>query len=216
MRNKKAKFLCVFVLTLVFSSQLFIGQAYASWGADRLAEILAQRNNTAPAPTPTPTPTPEPNPTPVPNPTPAPEPIPTPTPEPAPQPLPQDMSSQESQMLQLLNNERIKNGLKPLTPMPELTRLARLKSQDIIDNNYFSHISPTYGSFANMVYNAGISFRSVGENLAMSRSVTHAFYQFMGSSGHKANMLNRNFTHVGIGVVSYQYGVVVTQLFIMK
>lgn len=212
MRNKKAKFLCVFVLTLVFSSQILIGQAHASWGADRLAEILAQRNNTVP--TPTPAPTPEPTPTPVPTPTPTPEPTPTPAPEP--QPLPQDMSSQESQMYQLLNNERIKNGLKPLTYMPELTRLARLKSQDIIDNNYFSHISPTYGSFANMVYNAGISFHSVGENLAMSRSVTHAFYQFMGSSGHKANMLNRNFTHVGIGVVSYQYGVVVTQLFIMQ
>jgi uncharacterized protein YkwD len=116
----------------------------------------------------------------------------------------------------MLNDERMKKGLKPLTPMKELTSLARLKSQDIIDNNYFSHFSPTYGSFANMVYDAGISFRSVGENLAMSRSVKHAFYQFMGSSGHKANMLNRNFTHVGIGVVQYNYGVVVTQLFIME
>ena len=119
-------------------------------------------------------------------------------------------------MLAQLNSERAKNGLKPLQFTPELTNLARLKSQDIIKNNYFSHVSPVYGSFANMVYDAGIRFYSVGENLAKARDGRHAFALLMASSAHKANMLNRNFTHVGIGIIQDTYGVVVTQLFIMK
>lgn len=126
------------------------------------------------------------------------------------------MTAAEKQMLQLVNNERVKNGLKPLAPMAKLTQLAQLKAKDLIVNNYFSHTSPTYGSFYTMVYNAGIRFRSVGENLAEARDVNTAFTLLMASSAHRANMLNANFTHIGIGVYQYQYGVAVSQLFIMQ
>lgn len=126
------------------------------------------------------------------------------------------MNSEEVLMLDLINQERIKNGLKPLQPMEELNKLARLKSQDIIENNYFSHTSPTYGSFSKMIYDAGIRYYSAGENLAKARNAKHAHVLLMASSGHKKNILSSNFTHVGIGVVKYKYGVVVTQMFIMK
>lgn len=126
------------------------------------------------------------------------------------------LSAQESQMLQMLNAERQNNGLKPLQSHSQLISLARTKSQDMVNNNYFSHTSPTYGSFYHMVYNAGIPFRQVGENIALSSTAQKAFYQFMGSSGHKQNILSPHFTHVGIGIVPNQQGVAVTQLFIAQ
>lgn len=203
------------------SQFFFVGEAQASWGAAKILELRSQQGNiTQPAPTtpqPTTPTTPTPTPQPKPNPTPEPAPVPTPEPQPAPgQNINGVLAVQEQQMLSLLNTERAKNGLKPLSLLPELTNLARLKSKDIIQNNYFSHTSPVYGSFANMVYNAGIRFYSVGENLAKARNGQHAFILLMASSGHKANMLNRNFTHVGIGILQDTYGVVVTQLFIMQ
>lgn len=207
MNRKLMKKLIVLGISFLLASQLFVGQAQASWGAAKILQLRQQQNNSTTIPQPAPTPRP------------APAPVPQPAPTPAPTPG-QDqngvLANQEGQMLQLVNEERIKNGLKPLTLMPELTNLARLKSQDIIKNNYFSHTSPTYGSFAKMVYDAGIRFYSVGENLAKARDAKHAFTLFMASSGHKANILNPNFTHIGLGVVQDKYGVVVTQLFIMK
>lgn len=126
------------------------------------------------------------------------------------------LSSEAAKMVSLVNQERAKQGLKPLTVHAGLTELAQLKSLDMLNNNYFSHTSPTYGSFATMVYNHGISFRSVGENLAQARSATHAHGLLMASEGHRNNILNPNFTHIGIGVVQGPYGVYVTQLFIMQ
>ena len=193
--------LWMFTMTIVFPVQV-----QASWGAAKLAEILQQKQ---PAPTvPTQPPTP-------PAPQPQPNPEPEPSPEPAPVPQPTGLTQQEAILFNMVNEERAKQGLKPLILMDGLTELARLKSQDIIKYNYFAHTSPTYGSFGKMIYDAGIRFYSAGENLAKCRDARHAFYLFMGSSGHKANMLSKNFTHIGIGIVPDKYGVVVTQLFIM-
>lgn len=146
------------------------------------------------------------------------------TPAPAPEPKPDNPDSGnvpsnnnlETQLLDLVNNERSKNGLKPLQWHSGLASLARAKSDDMVKNNYFSHNSPTFGSFFQMVHNAGIPFRQVGENLAMSKNVQTAFYQFMGSKGHRDNILSPHFTHIGIGIVPNQYGITVTQLFIAQ
>lgn len=126
------------------------------------------------------------------------------------------LTSQENLMLGLINNERKELGLKPLILHLELVRLARLKSQDIVNKNYFAHTSPTYGSFYQMVYNAGIPFRQVGENLAKARDVTKAHILLMASEGHKKNILSPTFTHLGIGISNDRYGIVVTQLFIAQ
>jgi uncharacterized protein YkwD len=219
MNKKLVKTLAVLGISALLTSQLFVQEAYASWGAARLRDL--QGTTTAqPAPsTPTSPTTPSTGST-----TSATQgtptvttPATTPSSPAAPSPVEQgSMNAEEQLMLKLINEERSKNGLRPLAPMAKLNELARLKSIDIIKKNYFSHTSPTYGSFAKMVYDAGIRFRSVGENLAKARNAQHAFTLLMASSGHRANILNPNFTHVGLGVVPDRYGVVVTQLFIMQ
>jgi len=208
MRKKLKKNLVIAILSILLVSFVFTGQAYASWGAAKLAELTGRPV--------TPTPVNPYQPPSQPQPQPSPEPVPQPEQPQQPVPGTSAMSQQEAVLLQMVNDERVKNGLKPLLPMPDLNRLARMKSQDIIDKNYFSHVSPTYGSFSKMVYDAGIRFYSCGENIAKSRDGRHAFYLFLGSAGHRSNMLNRNFTHIGIGIVPDKYGVVVTQLFIMQ
>ncbi len=165
----------------------------------RTLNLLKSAGSTVEQPT-TPTPTPTPT-------------DPTPTP-PSPGQV-QGLTVEEQQMLNLVNSERVKNGLAPLQVDMEMTRLARMKSQDMIDKNYFSHTSPTYGSPFTMLRNAGITYRSAGENLAGAGSVSRAHTNLMNSSGHRANILNSSFTHVGIGIVKGgPYGMMFTQLFV--
>jgi len=196
-------------LMLTVTSQFLAPPAEASWYAQRILQIIQQNNQPEPPSQPNP-PAPQP---PVTPPAPAPAPETLPDSEPS---TPVQLSSQEKLMIELVNEERKKQGLKPLAVHPELVKLARRKCLDMVQNNYFSHTSPTLGSFARMVYDAGISFRSVGENLAMARNARHAFYLLLASPPHKSNMLNPNFTHLGVGIVPNNYGIVVTQLFIMQ
>ena len=87
----------------------------------------------------------------------------------------------------------------------------------MVNNNYFSHESPTYGTPFNMLSNFKISYKTAGENIAANSSNSGAVTAWMNSSGHKANILNSNFTHTGIGVVSSQkYGKIFVQMFIGK
>ena len=83
------------------------------------------------------------------------------------------------------------------------------------ENNYFSHTSPTYGQFYQLVCSRNI-LSICGENLAMAANTTKAFYLLMASELHKKNILNPGFTHIGVGIVRNQYGVIVTQLFITQ
>lgn len=118
-------------------------------------------------------------------------------------------------MLDLVNQERQKAGLKPLVADSRLVHLARLKSRDMVDKGYFSHNSPTYGSPFDMMKNAGVQYRYAGENIAGANTVARAHAALMNSSGHRANILNPNFTRIGIGVVSGgPYGKMFTQMFI--
>ncbi len=179
----------------------------------------------APAPKPTPTPAPAPKPVPVPapkpTPTPAPKPTPTstptPTPTPAPTLAPTGVAEMEAQMVALVNAERAKVGLPALKVDPELTRLARLKSADMIANNYFSHTSPTYGSPFDMMKKAGVTYTYAGENLAGAPTLAIAHESLMQSPGHRANILRKEFTAIGIGIVKGgPYGYMFTQMFIGK
>jgi uncharacterized YkwD family protein len=124
------------------------------------------------------------------------------------------LSAQEQQMVNLVNEERQRQGLAPLEVDMELTEVARVKAKDMIDNNYFSHQSPTYGSPFDMMKQFGISYRTAGENLAGNSSVEGAHTGLMNSDGHRANILNENFTNVGIGIVDGgPYGKMYVQLF---
>ena len=87
----------------------------------------------------------------------------------------------------------------------------------MVDNNYFSHTSPTYGSPFNMLNNFKISYKTAGENIAGNSSNSGAVNAWMNSSGHKANILNGNFNYTGIGVVNgSKYGKIYVQMFIGK
>lgn len=158
-------------------------------------------------------------PTPPKPPAPPPKP-PTPTPPakpPTPTPSIPKLSADEQQMLNLVNQERAKNGLKPLQANLELARVARIKSQEMITKNYFSHQSPTYGSPFEMMKKFGISFRAAGENIACNQSVAGAHSTLMNSAGHRANILSSNYTEIGIGIVNGgMCGKMFTQMFISR
>lgn len=125
------------------------------------------------------------------------------------------VTNYEQEVIRLVNEIRVENGLKALTHDWELSRVARYKSQDMKDNKYFSHTSPVYGSPFQMIRNFGISFRSAGENIAKGYASPQAVVNgWMNSSGHRANILNANFTHIGVGYVSG--GNYWTQMFISK
>ncbi len=109
----------------------------------------------------------------------------------------------ENEVIRLVNEQRVKNGLKELRPDWELSRVARFKSQDMKDNNYFSHTSPVYGSPFEMIKNFGISYRSAGENIARGQRTPQAVVNgWMNSSGHRANILNSTYTKIGVGYVA--------------
>ncbi|MDP2856425.1 MAG: CAP domain-containing protein [Bacillota bacterium] len=152
-------------------------------------------------------------------PTPAPvraaAPSPAAVPAPSPSPAATAMTAEEQLMLALVNQERTKLGLSVLKPDMRLVLLARQKSQDMINKNYFSHTSSTYGSPFDMMRKAEITYRTAGENLAGSYSVESAHTALMRSDGHRRNILNPAFTHIGIGIVrGGTYGLMFTQMFI--
>ncbi len=124
-------------------------------------------------------------------------------------------AKQEEIVLQLLNQDRLRNGLAPLPVDPALSRIARIKSQDMKDNRYFAHESPTYGRAAQMLTHFGYAYQGVGENIAHHATVEKAEAAFMSSWGHRINILGKQWTKVGIGVVYDDQGFVyVTQLFV--
>ena len=127
------------------------------------------------------------------------------------------MNSDEKEVFDLINKQRTNNGLPALKNDSEVQRIARIKAQDMVDNNYFSHNSPTYGSPFDMMKNFKVSYKTAGENIAANSSNSSAVTAWMNSSGHKANILNSSFNYTGIGVVSSpRYGKMYVQMFIGK
>lgn len=128
-----------------------------------------------------------------------------------------NMNSDEKEVFDLINKHRTNNGLTALKNDSEVQRVARIKAQDMVDNNYFSHTSPTYGSPFDMLKSFKISYKTAGENIAANSSNSNAVTAWMNSSGHKANILNSSFNYTGIGVVSSpKYGKMYVQIFVGK
>ena len=125
----------------------------------------------------------------------------------------QSVLSYESEVIRLVNEVRRENGLKALTANWELSRVARYKSQDMLNKGYFSHTSPTYGTPFQMIKAFGLSFRTAGENIARGYPTPQAVVNgWMNSSGHRANILNASYTQIGVGYVAQ--GNYWTQMFI--
>lgn len=129
--------------------------------------------------------------------------------------LVRDLTADETHIFKQVNAERARNGLPALQINYRLLQTARAKSLDMIKGGYFAHQSPTLGSPFDQMKKAGIPYRYAGENIAGNSSAAGAMVSWMKSSGHRANILNPKFSHIGIGVVDGgPYGKMLTQQFI--
>ena len=127
------------------------------------------------------------------------------------------LTEDEQEVFNLINEKRKANGLSPLVMDDELQNVARVKAQDMVDNNYFSHNSPTYGTPFEMIKSFGIKYKAAGENIAGNSSNTGAVNAWMNSEGHRANILSNNYNYTGIAVVNSPiYGKVYVQMFMGK
>jgi uncharacterized YkwD family protein len=125
------------------------------------------------------------------------------------------LKAYEQQVVDLTNKERAKYALPPLKVDLALSKVAREKSRDMAVNHYFSHNSPTYGSPFEMMRKFGISYTAAGENIAKGqRTPQEVVAAWMNSAGHRANILNKNYTHIGVGFE--ENGYIWTQQFIRK
>ncbi len=119
----------------------------------------------------------------------------------------QSVKNLENEVIRLTNIERAKIGLQPLMANWELSRVARYKSQDMVDNNYFSHTSPIYGSPFKMMKDFGLSYITAAENIAMGqRTPAEVVTAWMNSSGHRRNILNSSYNQIGVGLAINDQG----------
>lgn len=125
------------------------------------------------------------------------------------------LKTYETEVARLTNLERTKRGLPALTINWQLSRVARYKSQDMINKNYFSHTSPTYGSPFKMMESFGLKFSAAGENIAYGQRTPQAVVTaWMNSPGHRANILSTAYTHIGVGAAKKADGTLYwTQMF---
>lgn len=136
------------------------------------------------------------------------------TPSATPPQAPTELTASEARLFELINSSRINEGVRPVEIDMRLVEIARLKARDMIDNNYFGHFSPTYGSPGQMLRKFGVNFRSAGENLSKAGDVYKAHMLFLTSTqGHREIMLNPNYNKVGVAVVSRGSYVLVVELF---
>ncbi|OEH93921.1 SafA/ExsA family spore coat assembly protein [Bacillus solimangrovi] len=124
----------------------------------------------------------------------------------------------EKQVIQLTNEERAKHGLNPLVEHVELSRVARYKSRDMRDNNYFSNESPKFGSSLEMISHFHINYSYAGENIAAGQPVVRGVVKaWMDSPKHRKYILDPEMTHIGVGYAEGgMYGNYWTQLFIQE
>lgn len=120
----------------------------------------------------------------------------------------------EMAMIDLVNEERKKEGLGELAYDPTLTPVARAHSSDMFARGYFSHYSPEGDAVSHRLKKAGITYRTAGENLALAPTLKTAHTGLMNSPGHRANILHKSYGRIGIGILDGGIrGLMVTQVF---
>lgn len=107
----------------------------------------------------------------------------------------------EKQLLDLVNQERIQHGIKPVTADSELQKIAQAHATDMFNRGYFSHNTPEGTDPFERMRKASIDFLAAGENLAHSSNMLSAHRGLMRSPGHRANILNPSFGRLGISIL---------------
>ena len=124
------------------------------------------------------------------------------------------LSYDEQEVLDLVNKYRKENGLDELSAFSKLQDVAKLKAIDLVENEYFSHISERLGTPFEMLENNGVVYTIAGENLARGSSIEKVVEAWINSPLHRDNILEKKFEYTGICVVeSDTYGKVFVQLF---
>ncbi len=112
-------------------------------------------------------------------------------------------ASFETEVLTLVNKERAKQKLPALKLNANAAKAANAKASDMATKNYFSHTSPTYGSPSQLLTKFGVKWTACGENIAKGQKTpTAVMTAWMNSSGHKANIMSKNYTTLGVGCVT--------------
>ncbi|QTL99467.1 hypothetical protein GM661_16695 [Iocasia frigidifontis] len=125
------------------------------------------------------------------------------------------IGTKEKEMIDIINEIRQERGLNPLEVDNRLVYVARKKAQDMVDNNYFDHQSPNYGSPFEMIKSQKINYSLAGENLAGAATINKAVDSLMSSPEHRGNILKARYDKVGIGIIEDgPYGLMIVQLFI--
>lgn len=117
-------------------------------------------------------------------------------------------------ILELVNNDRAEYGLSPLVLNPTLTLAALSKAQDMIQNNYFSHVSPAGTKPWHWLKSLGYEYTYAGENLAAGfEDPTELEKQWMESAEHRANILSPFYHELGLAVVKNDDTTLIVQFF---
>lgn len=125
------------------------------------------------------------------------------------------LSTEESDTLDLINSYRRANGLQSLKSNHDLQEVAKIKAEDIVNNDYFAHDSDELGTPFEMLSSNGINYKIAGENLAGNTTPERAVQAWINSESHRANILEEKFEYTGIYVIDSEiYGKVFVQLFV--
>ena len=120
------------------------------------------------------------------------------TEESTPEDTPADEHAFIKQVVALVNQERAKEGLAPLTINTEVQAAAQVRAVEC--EQRFSHTRPNGSSFTTALKEQNVSYRSAGENIAWGqRTPEEVMNAWMNSPGHRANIMNPNFTTIGVG-----------------
>lgn len=126
-----------------------------------------------------------------------------------------ELSEEEQETLDLVNEYRRQNGLEALKPLARLQKTAKLKAKDLVENEYFSHDSKQLGTPFEMLKVNQVAYDIAGENLAGNIAPKKAVESWINSKTHRENILEERFNYTGICVIeSPIYGNVFVQLFI--
>src|SRR5258707_2712220 len=131
------------------------------------------------------------------------------------------LSEQETEILGLVNRQRVRSGLAPLKFSPRLAVIARGHSYDMAMRHYLAHNSPDGVAPADRISGVGIGYRTVGENIYMDDNgdpadvPQRAMKGWLKSPEHRANIVSDKFTETGVGIAhSADRGTYVTQDFV--
>ncbi|HET9225340.1 MAG TPA: CAP domain-containing protein [Thermoanaerobaculia bacterium] len=112
-----------------------------------------------------------------------------------------DRDAVSREMLAQVNAARKKAGLKPLRLDSTLAKSAQRHAEDMLSRGYFAHRSPSGATVRERARAAGYDWRAVGENIAFGQtSVDEVVTTWLGSPGHRKNILSPNYSELGVGL----------------